>query len=111
MPKKLLHSESLPTLVLERLATWGVCIHAQRLQQRITTADLCERMGISENTLRRLEKGDPGAGAGAYLTALLILGVADALTPPVPPLLVVKTHQRVKRTVQERMALEGADYF
>lgn len=63
MPKRLLDTASLPTLVQERLSIWGRCIRTQRLRQRIAAADFCVRIGISEATLRRLERGDPGAGA------------------------------------------------
>jgi transcriptional regulator with XRE-family HTH domain len=111
MPKKLLDATSIPTLVQERLITWGHCIHTQRLRQRITAADLCERMCISEATLRRLERGDPGAGAGAYLSALLILGVFNEATPSLPPSLWSDTpHRRVKLTRQER-GINDVDYF
>ncbi|KAF3999425.1 helix-turn-helix domain-containing protein [Glaciimonas immobilis] len=103
MPKKFLNIDTLPTLVHERLITWGRCVHTQRLRQRITAADLCGRMSISEATLRRLEKGDPGTGAGAYLTALLILGVADEATPPLTPSLWADIPQhRVKLSRLER---------
>lgn len=111
MPRKLLDNDSLPTLVQERLSMWGKCIHAQRLQQRVTSADLCERMGISENTLRRLERGDPGAGAGTYLTALLTLGMVDDLAPSIPPELAASSHRRVKKTLQERSASHDTEYF
>lgn len=112
MPKKLLETDALPTLVQERLSTWGRCIHTQRLRQRITAADLCERMHISEATLRRMERGDPGASAGAYLSALLILGVAHEATPPLAPSLWCDaTHRRVKLSRQERGSDDDADYF
>jgi transcriptional regulator with XRE-family HTH domain len=84
MPKKLTVTETWPTLVLEHLSIWGKCIHTQRLRQRITIADLSTRLGISKTTLLRLEKGDPGAGAGAYLTAFLALGMANRAVPPLP---------------------------
>jgi transcriptional regulator with XRE-family HTH domain len=112
MPKKLLDTDTLPTLVRERLSTWGRCIHTQRLRQRITAVDLCERMSISEATLRRLERGDPGAGVGAYLTALLILGVVDEATPALSPSLWSDApNRRVKLSRQERGSEEDADYF
>lgn len=85
MPKKIANANAWPTLVLERLLIWGKCIQTQRLQQRIKAEDLCARLGVSRATLRRLENGDPGAGVGAYLTALMILGMADQLTPSVSP--------------------------
>lgn len=111
MPKKLLDATTIPTLVQERLITWGRCIHAQRLRQRMTAADLCERMSVSEATLRRLERGDPGAGAGAYLAALLILGVLNEAAPSLAPALWSDTpHRRVKLTRQER-GIDDADYF
>jgi len=53
MPKKLSATEAWPTLVQERLAIWGKCIHAQRLQQRITGADLCARLEPVMNLKRR----------------------------------------------------------
>ncbi len=37
-------------------------------------ADFAERMGVSQGTLVRLEKGDPGVAVGAVAMALLALG-------------------------------------
>ena len=90
---------------------WGKCIHAQRLRQRITGADLCARMGISRATLRRLEQGSPDVSAGAYLTALLVLGLADQATPALPVALWQREHgQRVKLSRQEKES-DDAGYF
>lgn len=73
---------------------------------------LCARMGISEATLRRLEKGDPGAGAGIYLSALLILGIMDEATPPLAQSLWADTpHRRVKLKKQEREGDDDSAYF
>ncbi|RZJ83854.1 MAG: XRE family transcriptional regulator [Massilia sp.] len=111
MPKKLTTTETWPTLVQERLRTWGRCIRTQRLRQRITVDDLSERCGISKTTLLRLERGDAGAGAGAYLTALLALGVLDGAAPTLPAELWQGDFgQRVKLSQQEK---GGADveYF
>lgn len=111
MPKKLSKSESWPTLVQERLTAWGKCINTQRLRQRITVADLSARLGISRTTLLRLEKGDPGAGAGAYLTALLALGIVDQAAPALPAELWQGGYgQRVKLRLQEKGAGD-AEYF
>lgn len=101
-----------PTLVQERLIQWGRCVNVQRLQQRITVADLCRRLGISEPTLRRLERGDPGVGAGAYLNALLVLGAADEATPALrPQLWQTASGKRVKPTRQEKGSGTDVDYF
>lgn len=111
MPKKLTTAETWPTLVQERLIIWGKCIYAQRRRQRITAADLCARLGIARATLRRLEQGDPGAGAGAYLTALLTLGIADKAAPALSAELWQGDHgQRVKLRHHEREG-DDAEYF
>ncbi|TWI62903.1 hypothetical protein IP91_03741 [Pseudoduganella lurida] len=110
MPKKLLPPIATPTLVQERLTSWGRCILNERLRQRIKVADLCARVGVSEATLRRLERGDPGAAVGTYLTALLVLGVFDDAVPALPQSLMLASGQRrVKSTRQERE--HDADYF
>lgn len=103
MPKKLLRSDTVPTLVLERLTIWGRTIHAQRTLQRITAADLCARMSISEATLRRMEQGDPGTGVGAFLSALLILGVMEEAAPALATSLWLDPPgRRVRRRGQEK---------
>jgi transcriptional regulator with XRE-family HTH domain len=111
MPKKLSKTETWPTLVQERLAIWGGSIRTQRLRQRITIADLSTRLGVSRTTLLRLEKGDPGAGAGAYLTALLVLGIVDKAAPALPvELWQGNDGRRVRLSRQERGGDDG-EYF
>lgn len=111
MPRKLSDSSGLPTLVQERLTIWGRSIRTQRLTQRITIADLCARMGVSEATLRRLEQGDPGAAVSTYLTALLILGIMDDAAPPLDSKLWEGgASRRVRHSRQER-GITDAEYF
>ncbi|MDB5770056.1 MAG: family transcriptional regulator [Burkholderia sp.] len=108
MPKKLLRADAVPTLVLERLRVWGNCIKKQRITQKIRAEDLCSRMGISDATLRRLEKGDPGAGVGIYLSALMILGVLDETAPmPDIALWASNTRSRVRQSGKDG----DDDYF
>jgi transcriptional regulator with XRE-family HTH domain len=97
MPRKILSASAVPTLVQERLTIWGKCIRKQRITQNLQAGDLCSRMGISDATLRRLERGDPGAGIGIFLSALLVLGILD-LTAPVPDeqLWAADTRRRVR---------------
>jgi transcriptional regulator with XRE-family HTH domain len=110
MPRKISKTENWPTLVQERLTVWGRCINTQRKRQRITVADLCSRVGVSRATLLRLEKGDPGAGVGAYLTALLVLGIFDQVAPALPAQFWQGNYgQRVKLTVSERS--DDDEYF
>ncbi|MES2257724.1 MAG: helix-turn-helix transcriptional regulator [Pseudomonadota bacterium] len=103
MPKKLLISDEVPTLVLERLRGWGILIRNTRQIQQMRAQDLCTRLGISRTTLRRLEQGDPGAGAGLYLNVLMTLGVMDIVAYPPPEVLLMSEHAR------RRVRLKQAD--
>jgi transcriptional regulator with XRE-family HTH domain len=108
MPKKNLTRNTVPSLVQERLHAWGAVIRSQRAAQRLRAADLCERMEISEATLRRLERGDAGAGAELYLSAFRILGVLDELAPlPSPDLMLKDAPQRVRVAPKE----DDGEYF
>jgi len=108
MPRKNLLRNAVPTLVQERLQAWGAVIRSQRAVQRLRAVDLCERMEISEATLRRLERGDAGAGAELYLSAFRILGVLDDLVPlPAPQLMLKDAPQRVRVPSKE----DDGEYF
>ncbi len=108
MPRKNLSRNAVPTLVQERLQAWGAVIRSRRATQRLRAIDLCERMEISEATLRRLERGDAGAGAELYLSAFRILGVLDDLVPlPAPDLMLRDAPQRVRVTSKE----DDGEYF
>jgi hypothetical protein len=108
MPKKNLSRDAVPTLIQERLHLWGRVIRTQRALQRIRATDLCTRLEISEATLRRLERGDAGAGVGLYLMAFQVLGVLDELAPmPSGALWTADAKQRVRLPSK---GLDG-DYF
>lgn len=50
-----------------------------RLRRNLTSVLFAERMGVSRDTLHRLEKGDPGISLGTYLRALRVLGMDQDL--------------------------------
>ena len=68
-----------PLPVVRALRKLGADLRDARRRRRIPTALLAERALISRMTLGRVEKGDPGASAGAYATVLFVLGMADRL--------------------------------
>ena len=108
MPRKLLSSDIVPSLVEERLAIWGRAIRTQRVRQRLKASDLCARIDVSRATLSRLESGDPAVNVAAYLSAFLVLGMFEAAVPPLNPVLWSADEKgRVKARAEE-----GADdYF
>ena len=63
-----------PPSVQRALREFGRDIRIARKKRRMPVADFAERMGVSQGSLVRLEKGDPGVAVGAVAMALLALG-------------------------------------
>ncbi len=53
----------------------GERIRLARLRRKLSTVLFSERMGVSRETLRRLEAGDPNIALGTYMRALRVLGL------------------------------------
>lgn len=74
------------SLVAERaIKTLGDNIRTARLKRRIAVKDFAERVGASESTVMRLEKGDDGVSIGTIAMALLVLGEIDRLSDLLDP--------------------------
>ncbi len=61
--------------VRRSLRKFGGDLSIARRKRRLTTAMMCERVGVSQATWHRIEKGDPTVAIGAYAQALFVLGV------------------------------------
>jgi DNA-binding XRE family transcriptional regulator len=72
-------SRNRPLPVVRALRKLGADLRDARRRRRIPTALMAERALISRVTLGRIEKGDPGASAGAYATVLFVLGMEGRL--------------------------------
>jgi transcriptional regulator with XRE-family HTH domain len=60
---------------LRQLEAFGERLRLARLRRRLSASLFAERMGVSRETLRRLEKGDSTIAMGTYLRALQVLGL------------------------------------
>lgn len=69
----------LPPAVRRALAKFGQDISNARRKRHLTIAMMAERMGVSPNTYRRVEKGDPAVAMGASAMALFVLGFGNNL--------------------------------
>ena len=67
------------------LEALGANIKTARLKRRISVQGFAERVGVSESTISRLEKGDDGISIGTLAMACLVLGeigrISDFLDP------------------------------
>jgi transcriptional regulator with XRE-family HTH domain len=54
-------------------------IQMARLRRKLSTSMIAERAGISRNTLRAIERGDPHVSFGAYASVLFCLGLEKDL--------------------------------
>jgi len=62
------------------LEALGTNIKTARLKRRISVKGFAERIGVSESTVIRLEKGDDGVSIGTLAMACLVLGELDRIS-------------------------------
>ncbi len=85
MPKGSQALDSLPPAVAAQLRALGenlLIARKRRLEPRKLWA---ERIGITEPTLMRMERGDPSVAMGTYATALWLMGRAQAIADLAAP--------------------------
>lgn len=70
---------TLPPVVVQALRGLGENLAIARIRRRESQRAWAKRLGISVPTLIRMERGDPGVGAGIYATALWLIGRVNAL--------------------------------
>lgn len=85
-----------------QMAALGNRLRLARLRRKISTVQMAERMGVSRDTLNRLEKGDSAIALGSYLRALRVLGLDRDLD-------LVAKDDELGRKLQD-LALEPAPY-
>lgn len=57
------------------MAALGDRMRAARLRREMTAVDFARRVGVSRDTLSRLESGDDSIALGTYVRALRVLGL------------------------------------
>lgn len=65
--------------VTRAIAQLGADVSRARRRRRLSRASLAERSGVSEATLKRLEKGDGSVALENFARALNVLGELDRL--------------------------------
>jgi transcriptional regulator with XRE-family HTH domain len=79
MPKSSQALLTMPPAAVQALRGLGENLAIARNRRRESQRAWAKRLGISVPTLIRMERGDPGVGAGIYATALWLMGRVSAL--------------------------------
>ena len=85
--------------LLEIAQDLGARLALARGRRKLSTTLFAERMGVSRNTLARLESGDPSVSLGMYLKALRILGLESSMA-------LVAKEDPLGRKLQDEVTLE-----
>lgn len=72
-------SEVTPILERQLLLQFGDRLKRLRKAQGLGTVDMAAHVGITRNTLRAIESGDPAPSLGSYLRVMSVLGVSGDL--------------------------------
>lgn len=104
-----------PLLERQLLLQLGDRLKRLRKAQGLGTVEMAARAGITRNTLRAVEAGDPAPSIGTYLRIMSILGIAgelallagDILQPP-PADSAAARSRRAALVVQVRVSAEDA---
>lgn len=75
----------MPPLVLAQLKQLGENLAIARKRRKEARRLWAERIGVTEPTLARMEKGDPSVAFGTYATALWLIGRAQAIAELAAP--------------------------
>jgi transcriptional regulator with XRE-family HTH domain len=73
--KRLSSPDGLSPPSREALQIFGARVTEQRRARRWSLKELAERVGVSENTLRKVERGNPTVAIGVAFEAAAIVGV------------------------------------
>ena len=75
----------LPSPLRRSLTKFGRDISLARRKRNLTIAMMAERLGVSNSTYLRVEKGNPTVSLGVYAMALFALGLSDVFENLVDP--------------------------
>lgn len=94
------------------VASLGRNIKTARRKRRIPVKEFAERIGVSERTVIRLERGDEGVSLGTLAMACLVLGELDLISGLLDPAaddtgLLIDQQNLPKRICRSRGASSG----
>lgn len=102
MPKRSLALDAMPPLVQAQLRTLGEHLAIARKRRLASRKDWAQRVGVTEPTLARMERGDPSVSMAAYATALWLIGRSGELAELAAPVHDLGALENEVRAAQSR---------
>lgn len=102
MPKRPTALDEMPAAALAPLRRLGEDLAIARKRRKEPRRLWAQRIGVSEPTLMRMERGDPSVAMGVYATALWLMGRAAALGEVAAPQHDQAALEEAVRTAQAR---------
>lgn len=85
MPRQNTKPEDYPQAVVKQIELLGQYIVIARKRRRETQAQWAERLGVSQPTMARIERGDPSVAMATYVMCIWLInpraGLADLIAP------------------------------
>jgi transcriptional regulator with XRE-family HTH domain len=85
MPKQARALQEMPPQLLSQLRSLGANLSLARKRRKESLKAWAARLGVSQPTLMRMERGDASVAMGIYATALWMIGRANALADLAAP--------------------------
>lgn len=108
MPKPSTALLTIPPAASQALGTLGENLAIARTRRRESQRAWARRLGVSVPTLIRMERGDPGVGAGIYATALWLMGTVSGLAELAAPAIDRGALESDVRKALQRRAVRSA---
>jgi transcriptional regulator with XRE-family HTH domain len=108
MPKSPTALLTMPPAAAQALRGLGENLAIARVRRRESQRAWASRLGVSVPTLIRMERGDPGVGAGIYATALWLIGRVNVLPALAEPREDRGALERDVRNAVKRRAVRSA---
>ncbi|OWQ88117.1 hypothetical protein CDN98_08245 [Roseateles terrae] len=102
MPKRSPAVDLMPAEASAHLRLLGQNLAIARKRRRETIGTWASRIGVSEPTLSRMERGDPTVSMAVYATALWMMGRSRALADAADPQLDLGALENDVRAAQAR---------
>lgn len=96
MPKQNISPADYPQAVLQQIALLGQHIAIARKRRGETQGQWARRLGVSQPTMARIERGDPSVAMASYVMCMWLVDPAVALADLIAPL---RDHAALEREV------------